>query len=288
MENRMNRLARLQIDYNAASRGRWQAFDGHRRRLTELLRAGTGRLVVLGAGNCNDLDLAVLAEAYREVHLVDLDQEAMRAGVERQGLTDRPGVVCHDLDLTGLLGLVGGWTSETAVTDADVAACADEPVRLAAALPGPFDMAASTCLLSQLILGLVRSVTPTHPRFLELVQAVRAGHLRQLSRLTAPGGVGLFVTDVVSSESLPVLPTLPDDVLPRLPTELARTRNFFHGLNPVVLESLWRNDPVLKDEVTDVAVLRPWLWDFGERRTYLVWAARFRRVSGAPPTPPTG
>jgi len=45
---------------------------------------------------------------------------------------------------------------------------------------------ASTCVLSQLIEVVIQSVGVAHPRFLELVQAVRIGHLRLLMHLVAP------------------------------------------------------------------------------------------------------
>src|SRR6185295_19591792 len=88
---RMNPLVKLQTDFNASSAAAWESYTSQRQRMTELFTGAghspAGRLCVLGAGNCNDLDLPALLGAYREVHLVDLDEEALNRGVARQGLT---------------------------------------------------------------------------------------------------------------------------------------------------------------------------------------------------------
>src|SRR5690348_15383718 len=66
----------IQIAFNAETRDHWDAFAGHRAKVTGLLTSGglpgASRLCVLGAGNCNDVDLAALLRAHREVHLVDV------------------------------------------------------------------------------------------------------------------------------------------------------------------------------------------------------------------------
>jgi hypothetical protein len=236
----MNPLAKIQAEYNRGSLFGWQVFAGHRQRVTELLGRGAtpgSRLCVLGAGNANDLDLAALMQAYREVHLVDLDADAMARGAARQGVADNPGLHRHGgIDLTGALDALAALSPASAVGDDAVAACAEEPVRsLSPALPGPFDVAASTCLLSQLIAGVVQTVGEGHPRFLDLVQALRLGHLRLLTHLVAPGGLGLLITDIVSSDSFPALPSVAEEALPGVLAQLVRGRNFFHGLNPAVL-----------------------------------------------------
>lgn len=277
----MNFLVQIQSTYNAASRDRWQRYAEHRRHVTDLLYdAGPGSLCVLGAGNCNDLDLQRLRERFGEIHLVDLDGASLSGGVARQGLANWPGLKQHVCDVTGMLEVFAGWSVQAVLSPADVAACAEWPVhRVARQLPGPFTVAASVCLLSQLIGAAVRTLTPAHPRFLEVVLALRTGHLRLLHELVAPGGWGFLVTDVVASETVPGLRQWPEATLPQLLPQLAATRNFFHGCNPAVLSSLVQPDAVLGPQLASAEVLRPWLWDFDDQRTYLVWAGRFRKVS---------
>src|SRR5262249_21905853 len=151
------------------------------------------------------------------------------------------------------------------------------PLRRAApALPGPFTVAASTCLLSQLINAVVQAVGATHPRFLPLIQAVRAGHLRLLNRLIAPGGRGVLITDFVSSQTVPNLATLPENALENTLVELIRQGNFFHGLNPYALIAAFRGDSAASSGAIDVQSLRPWRWNLGPR-LYAVWGLKWRR-----------
>jgi hypothetical protein len=110
-----------------------------------------------------------------------------------------------------------------------------------------------------------------------LVQALRLGHLRLLAELVRPGGTGLLVTEVVSSDTCPDLPSAPAEALEGLLGELVRQKNFFTGLNPSVVVSTFRQDPALAAACERVEALPPWLWDFGAR-VYAVWALRFRRA----------
>jgi hypothetical protein len=282
----MDELTRKQVENNAASRDCWGAFRAHRDRVTGLLQAGAApgcwRLCVLGAGNCNDLDLAALAGTYREIHLVDLDAEALGHGAARQGLAAHPALYRHGgLDLTGVLGELAAWSPGCPLDDEALAACRERPVeRVRPALPGPFDVVASTCLLSQLVNAVVLTAGEKHRRFPEAVQAVRAGHLRLLASLVAPGGVGVLITDVVSSDSFRALASVPEGLLPALLGPLIAQRNFFHGVNPAVVSALLRTDPVLAPQVAGWEGVRPWLWDFGPR-VYLVCAWVLRKQLAA-------
>jgi hypothetical protein len=90
--------------------------------------------------------------------------------------------------------------------------------------------------------------------------------------------VGLLISDVVSSESVPQLATIPEETFPQALTQLIDAHNHFHGVNPFVIESVFREDELLRREAIDVKLLRPWRWRFSAQRTYAVWALRFRRA----------
>jgi hypothetical protein len=142
-------------------------------------------------------------------------------------------------------------------------------------------VAASTCLLTQIIQCVVRAAGERHPRFVEALRAVRAGHLRLLADLVAPGGTGVLVTDVVSSDSFPALASCDEGSLPAVLNRLVRAGNFFHGANPAALASSLLADPAVAQAVEAVGWAPPWLWDFGPR-VYLVCALAFRKRAGAP------
>ncbi|PZD71445.1 hypothetical protein C1752_06408 [Acaryochloris thomasi RCC1774] len=275
----MNLLIQRQTDFNLSSRNAWDVFADHRDRVTSQLMQGVdgSRLCILGAGNCNDLDLQTLVQFHREVHLVDIDTNALDQGVVRQNLANHSRIHVHgDIDLTGMLDQIANWSSDTHVSETDIAAFLDHPIHSLKRIPGPFDVVASTCILSQLIKTVVDAVGEEHQRFLALIQAIRMGHLRHLMQLTVSGGTSLLFTDVVSSTSYPGLASVPTHNLSQVLSQLIKDGNFFHGVNPAVLMNLFRQDPELSEQVTTIEPIGPWLWDLGPR-SYAVVALKLKR-----------
>ena len=277
----MNWLGAEQARRNASAIDRWTAFAAHRAQVTSrLLSSATspsGKLCVLGAGNCNDLDLPALAGVFAELHLVDIDDAALARGAARQGTGDRGGVKLHGgVDLTGCWESWAEWPRPSAPTEAEFAAALD---RVWTAPPpelgGPFDVVASTCLASQLVESVLLALGEHHPRLMELILAVRTAHVRLLSRLLSPGGVGWLFVDFVSSQTLPELLAAgePDwqELLPRLVSQ----GNFFHGLNPFALLQLFQSDPELSASVAAAEIAGFWRWT-QQPKVYAVCAIRFR------------
>ncbi len=278
----MNRLLATQLGNNAASREHWDGFRSHRERVMGLLGGAAGdggRLCILGAGNCNDLDLAQVAALYREVHLVDLDAEALEYGIRQPGVADHVRIQRHGgVDLSGMLDTMAQWSRIVSIGDDDVLDCRRRPVEKAAALlPRPFDVVASVCVLSQIILSACQSLGNRHPRYPEVLIALRAGHVDLMLELLRRGGTGLFITDFVSSETLPGLAAMAEEDLPGLLPRLSETSNFFDGLNPFNLDVLFRTSPPLSPRIGAIQDYPPWRWRLGPR-TYLVWALRFQRL----------
>jgi hypothetical protein len=275
----MNRFVERQRDHNRQTADGWERFREHRERVTRLLLPDTPhegqRLCVLGAGNSNDLDLIALTAAYEEVHLVDLDERALKQGVERQQPVSSDRIRLHaGCDLTGTLETLSAWGPATPPQADEI----DRTIALALAAPPPcegrFDVVASVCLLSQLIHSVVVALGADHPRFVELISAVRLRHLRLLAELAAPGGRAVLITDVVSSDTCPTLAAVPPEQLAGLVRQLIEARNFFHGVNPAVIASILCSDPQLAGTVRALEFLPPWRWDLGPR-VYAVYAIRW-------------
>jgi hypothetical protein len=218
-----------------------------------------------------------LLSAYREVHLVDLDAEALRLGVERQGVAGHPALrTFGNIDLTGMLETLATFTPASEIRPECLAALSEWPaLRVLAMLGGPYDVVASTCLLSPLIGNAFHAVGESHPGFMSLVQSIRAGHLRLLAALAVPGGTVMLITDVSSSDLVPELRTVSESSLGRLLPRLARDRQFFHGVSPEVLWSLSEQLPVLRDRLSERTPIAPWRWRL-HARVYLVWALTYR------------
>lgn len=247
-ENQLSTYVCRQRELNRGSAGLWAGYARHRSKVTDCVLAHAlttpGRLVVLGAGNCNDLELSKVVAAFTEVHLVDIDAVAMEAGVERQGMQSATGLRLHggeDVRLpldAGSLGQNGA------------------------------DVVMSSALLSQLISGAVDEGQPV-----EDLLRLRDTHLQTMLGLLRPGGHGLLINDMVSSDTCPQLKITPHDRLSTLLPTLLEERNFFTGCNPLaIVERL--NGPQVG--ATGVVVSSPWRWDVGTR-SYLVCAVSFRR-----------
>ena len=281
-ESNDNRLIDFQVRRNSDSSHHWERARPHRQQVTRLITddvsAGDARLCILGAGNCNDIDLVSLADQFAEVHLVDLDTKALQSAVIRQDVVRNPSMHLHgDCDVTGVFDRLAMWSPEHLLNESEL----QRVIQMAGssaglAIPGPFDVVASVCLLSQLIEAVIGSLGEDHGRFLELLSVIRQRHVRLLAELTAPGGTGILITDFVSSDSAPELPAVADDQLPAVLSELIEAHNFFHGLNPAVIASLFKQDAVIAPLVASIELPKPWLWDF-DLRHYAVAAFKFRR-----------
>ena len=99
-------IALVHIRSNRQTRDAWKRCAAHRRKIHALISAAGcaegSRLCVLGAGNCNDLDLRSLEREFAEIHLVDLDREAIAAGIARQQLAGSSQLVVNaPCDLSG-------------------------------------------------------------------------------------------------------------------------------------------------------------------------------------------
>jgi hypothetical protein len=277
----MDRLGRRQIAFNTTSRDQWQRFAEHRLRLTAALgREATvrgSRLCVLGAGNANDLDLTALLSVHREVHLVDIDSDALSRGAQRQGVAKHPGLRLHGgVDVTATFGILSDWTPKSELGSADIDAMAEWPAaRAAVVLPGGFDRVASTCMLSQILETATHSLGRDHRQLADARAALLAGHLRLLARLAAPRGAGVLVAEVTSSEVLADLPDLTTEQLAELLTKLERNGDHYRGVHPRQLLSTLRADTTLRPIIAAATALAPWRWQLHDR-TYLVGAIGFR------------
>lgn len=277
----MNELFEGEVRFNKASRPNWDQGTTHRNLitgyLTDLATSSGRRLCVLGAGNCNDLDLQKLSQVYSEIHLVDLDESALRYGVEFQSVSENPAISLHVLDVTGVGDRLAALKSEPDQRESElgeIIASLSESQELN--LPCPFDVVCSTCILSQLILQVVHAVGETHPQFEALMVAVREQHFRTVLDLIDEGGAGLIISDFVSSESAADLKDVPDFQFTQYLSQLLSSRNFFHGVHPGLLLAQLTGKTILAKLVQDVEMLPPWRWDLGTRQ-YAVAAVRFHR-----------
>src|SRR5688572_32284061 len=158
-----------QSKMNRSTAGQWGIYRTHRESIERLLAPADPRdrsrsLCVLGAGNCNDLDLTWLKQVFADVHLVDIDADAVNGAVRRQGVE---GVVTHaPMDLTAVADLLSTWRKAPPPEDEEIARLARTSEE--AALPDlgrRFDVVLSPCVLTQILNPLRQTITRNHPRF---------------------------------------------------------------------------------------------------------------------------
>jgi hypothetical protein len=279
-------LVTLHRRNNRESAELWQRFEGHRARVTALalgeVPAGdTATLAVLGAGNCNDLDLAAITRRFAEVHLVDLDAEALARARARQAPEVAAKLRLHaPVDLSGSFDRLGRFKDQpaTPVELANLPRLSLEKVR--AALPGQFDVVMSTCFLSQLMQSAYIALGPAHRQLHLIACALALAHVRLVAALARPGGSAHLVTDAVTTESYPLV-ELWDRQPPRaLLEELERKENVFSGTGPGFLRRILATDAQVAPLLAGAArLVDPWLWPFTEERSYLVYALSFQRAA---------
>lgn len=245
---------------NRATRDLWKQYAPHRAHVMRYLAAlgpsGSDRLGLLGVGNANDVDLNLLMQTYREVHLVDADQEALAVAVARQRAQESPRVVCHPpCDLSGCAAAydTDDLTLELALERGPF------PV-----LNEPVEVVASLGLLSQLIEA-AASRWQQHAKRDDWILKLRTAHLHFLTQCVAPGGRLLLIFDFVSSATAPELLQVTESEIPALAGRLVREGNFFTGLNPLALKQQLLQLDLEGRHLSDVWLSPPWRWQVTDR-----------------------
>jgi hypothetical protein len=276
------RAAEYQREVNRLGRDAWDPYEGHRMRLTALVTAlqrGEG-LCVLGAGNGNDLDLSLLTREFGEVHLVDLDPEALQRALARAPEQARARVRCHaPVDLSGMMDQLDHWgdglpDAQEMALRARIAARA-----LAQQIGRTFDVVLSSCALSQLCHPFQNTWALSGGEWQRLFDAVTALHLETMAALTRPGGTGVVACDVLCYAGEAVAETARQVPRSELASTLAaRIASGAIAPNPdpqalaALLQSGRISPTVERPQITE-----PWLWDLGST-VQLVYGVLFRRV----------
>ncbi len=266
-------------------------FANHRRHLTEVLLprdpAGArppqaltpqGRLCVLGAGNCGDLDLERLTGSYQSIHLVDLDEQALERARDGQTEGTRARLVTHGpMDLSGVLAPIERWRAMEVTPEELLEHPGLTSASIGAGLGGPFSTVLSACVLSQMQLAVRQALSDTHPLFGAVSYTVTLTHLRTLARLTQPGGRVVLASDIATEAMAPLQGIDAHTDFRPLLARLISSGDVFNVVNPDAIVAIAKDDPSLARELSVTGLADVWLWHNGPQRIFLVYALELSR-----------
>lgn len=245
-------------------------------------------LVLLGAGNCLDIDPHELNARFKNICLVDADAVAVTEASSRflcpadaakssACSVHAPTDIAHPL----LTLTADDFRPEEDRREHCISILQQlaSPV-IAEDLPTA-DVVVSLCVFSQLVLSLRDIIDERHPTFTNALKALRIGHLRRMLHLLRPGGVGILISDIVSSDSAPELTSTTPDELPSLVNRLVNSGNFFSGTNPALVLNDLNVLTKLPGGPETVHTIDPWLWNLGPR-TYAVYGMRYQKAGANP------
>ncbi len=262
---------------NRASLSHFADFESHRNQQTDLILttapAQSGRLCVLGAGNCFDLNLNQIASKFQEVHLVDIDRAALVGARSRLPKNLAKKIHIHSpVDISCANNKLEAWRDMRVTPEALIDFPSEATKVLMEKLPGPFDCVVSTCLLSQLLLTYRKILGENHVLFNAGLMTLIIAHFRSLVSLTAASGNCIFVTDISKNTIAPLSDFSPDQN--GIPFLLARSaaNQIFNYLEPGFLKGLIQQDPFIASNAVLSEPLKSWLWQNGPRDTFLVYA----------------
>jgi hypothetical protein len=275
-------LVEEQVEANESGKGLRASFEGHRKKVTALLaeraQSPEARLCLLGAGNANDVELDALLERYAEVHLVDLDANALsRAAATVTGPHAQRLLRHAPVDVSGALDKLERWSAMRVTPEELMGHPQSTAKAVLQATGGPFDVVASTCLITQIQRAPVAVLGDAHRLFEAVRLTLTVTHLRVLHALTRPGGTALFVSDV-SADRITSLPEDdPDTNFAPLVSALVLEGNVFQVAQPDLIRGTVKDDPVLSKDIRVSPVLDAWFWLNGPANRFLVYALELKR-----------
>jgi hypothetical protein len=260
--------------------GHWEDYSGHREKLMRLL-ATVGPapdIGIFGAGNCTDLDTERLAHDYGEVHLIDIDQEALERGRESFPDEVRDRVVLHGgIDLSGFADKIDEWGDAFPDQNALRRAAIEAMQSVRRSVDRTFHVVISDCILSQLPITYRRAWVTSRTHWSALYTAITAVHLGSLVGSLRPRGWGAIACDALGSKTAPELRNLvnasPDELQAFVKAGL---ENDSIALDPdprTLLSGL--AVPGLRELVDSPRITEPWLWNTGDM--LLVYGLIFQR-----------
>ncbi len=229
-----------------------------------------GTLAVVGAGNCNDVELARLSESFARVDLIDLDADALQHGLKRE-FGDSPPANLRTLGGVDLTGLGKRPRNAPPVQEKSLKFVTRlEKHRCEEFEAAAYDRVLSSSMIGAGISNLTTVMSAKHKLFLKSAQAIRDAHVQQLVDMLKPGGFGAMVLELISSDAIPDLTKWTAKQLLPAFDQIVRQGPTFPGAHP---EQLGRALVETK-QIAALNGLSPWRFTLGQR-VYLMYGLTF-------------
>jgi len=271
--SRESKRKKTQRESNRETRKNWKLFASHRKRVFEIIDSNHEEneksILILGSGNCNDLDGRKLFSRFPNMTFVDIDIEATTAGVSRMIRPVPDWFSFHSSDLTGAYHLLDtpNWNSVIEVVD----------TYRWFPQTSLHDVVYSANVLSPII---TETFLDAYDRFTDdekydeesekmIFETLRQQHLETMLLNMKPGGWGIVILKMVHKNTAPQITMRA--VSRKMMHSLVSKNNFFAGMNPFEILEEWEND----SRLANVKVEDPWLY----MKEYLVYAITFQKSS---------
>lgn len=283
--------AQLARQHNQSTRGA-PICGPHRARITELIQSAFNQCApdmpknatVIGPGNCHDLDLQQLMGSCSLIQLLDIDRETVNEAVQQVSTSTHNSGGKDPCEVRVHAPVDFAWPLIEWSAEKLRARPIDELIhQLKSPLKnqesaGAMDSTSvviSTCVISQIINAISKLAGDAAALTVPLLQAVRRSHLHRMVELLVPGGVGILVSDFVSSDTVLQLASVSDSQMPGLIVQCLQTSNFFSGLHPGIAHQD-AQALAATGQIHQIQMHPPWRWQLGPR-VFAVFAVSFQK-----------
>lgn len=243
----------------------------HRRHLTRCLCEGfeprTARCCILGPGCGAHVILQDLLMHFSHVCLIDTEQQNFERTFEDQPVDQNQlqMEVLHDFaGITSTLVDLRERASQEELKFHDVQEGIEAAQNLSAwPVPSDFDIVLSTEGLGMVLSAAAAIVGHQHPSLRDFHHAIRTAHIRALLNTLKPQGYGMVVNQLINSKVMPSLPKVPPDKLELVLSEVVQKGLAPIGVSPLQMRDLLLHDQGVKDGLSQVHMLAPWIFDTG-------------------------
>lgn len=277
---------------NADTRDKYEVYKHHRDKSTNLilsLQKG-GKILIIGAGNCNDVDLVTFTQNFSEVHLLDIDEEALNFGIKHQLGSQTHNVSLHITDVTQIADSYNKLLKNPfhSTANRNINALRNLSFPSVPSLKEAFNIVVSQCIISQIVEPAVRLWTKEKDLkkaklFKTLAGELVVAHLKEMAAYLSKGSTGVVITDVVSSEAVGNFSehTI-QDILYNCyynSTSLIYGKNLF-GTNIVNIFHSYKKDlsTIIQLEVANPQNAPAWIWEMSKTKQYIVQGFIFQKL----------